>query len=74
MKDRPIKWFGGTKLIGVIDPALGGCSILRRGERTHCFHIETTACRCPFLDQHTSAGLWLTEEQALPLLLTGDVK
>lgn len=76
MKDRSIKWLDGVKLIGVIDPANDGCFILLRGERIYCPEIKDSICSCPFgaLPGLPPSGMWLTEEQALPLLLTGDAK
>lgn len=74
MKERPIKWINGVKLIGVIDPANDRCFIPLRGERTYCADFNGRECICPFRYRSGSDGLWLTEKQALPLLLTGDAK
>ena len=76
MNERPTKMIDGIKIIGVIEPATDGCSVLLRGEHTYCVHYDDRSpiCTCPFQDQPNQKGLWLTEDQALPLLLTGDVK
>lgn len=74
MNERPTKMIDGIRIIGVIDPAGDGCFKWLRGEQICCTDYELTSCRCPFRTNPNLKGFWLPEDQALPLLLTGDVK
>lgn len=71
MSDRPTKMVNGIKVIGVRDPGLDGCFTWIRGTCIRCVHADKKVCHCPYSG---SEGFWLPEDQALPLLLTGDVK
>lgn len=74
MKDRPAKMINGIKIVGVIDPAIDGCIVWVKGKAIRCIHADDEEpCRCPFYGR-SPGGFWLPEDQALPLLLTGDVE
>jgi hypothetical protein len=74
MKERPTKTINGVKIVGVVGPMIDGCLVWVGGKATRCVHIDDEEpCRCPFYGQSPN-GFWLPEDQALPLLLTGDVK